>query len=308
MNRTFATILIIAIVASTFIGVFAFSLISTDPPYSGGFRPYRSGPLAWGDVQGTLAMDFELTTTVQINQTSSGLFWSATDDVDGLEFCLTGRITPDVANVEATGVLNFEQKCFIAMRGTSITYRADALETKTLTPGWYKYVMVIWWDASGGGPPGVLVLNTLTWRTGLDDTSTAGHVYPDYVYVDHNRDGQWEAQVTLGGTVAFHVILGGYVPGVSNETIDTEKGLIATADDDSSDIVDTELANNTAIIGLLMLIIGFAFLAVGTKTNFAVVILGIIFLIIALLLIAWASFALYGGLTLLMAKKRRKRR
>jgi hypothetical protein len=293
-----AILIIAAITISTFIGVFAFSLVSTDP--SGGTGAWFVENDEPFEENAILALKFTITEATEVLETSSTIWLRGrgilTGEIPDFNPCsVSAWIGMDTPIVGAMILFHFSTEDMSGPAFSYQTYTGSATDPGVLLPGTYIYAINVACTAPSWA-------NVFLWVSGTVNSGTHGDVHSGYCD-DWNDDGIWHC---CGG-IFLHGIRNG--EGGDDDTPDTnatedgnvtKNGNLVTTGGDDDDEVDTELASNTAILGILILIIGFAFLAVGTKTNFAVVILGIIFLMIGLLLVAWSSFAMFG---LVKAKK-----
>jgi hypothetical protein len=278
--------LIIAIVLiGAFMVPFVLSLIDTQPDHGSGSQSWKSGPEIWGTQIGSLAMRFQLNQSVEITETTTAHRFSDVPGVVGTEYLIDGRITADTTDVTAPAIIHFDQLSFTGDRDKQFKYNSNAQESKTLNAGWYRYVTTFSLESGTG------TLAMLAWNFGLSDQSEAGSVYKA-VYYDHNRDGHWEENV-VEGVHSFYLILDG--PSETTPTNETEQQQLITTGKTRTQAEHQELMYTIFIVGIMFLILGFIFIALGSKTHFIFTILGIIFILVGLMMLAWASYVLLAG-------------
>lgn len=308
MNKTFAYLIIAAVLVSAFIGVFTFELIDTDPAIGPAMHPYGSGPLFWGETKGALSLRFELTEDVEITSVMTSHSFRIV--AGSGTYRMTGRITADVNDVLAPSVagLNFRTFEIPFESGKAFSYEAITSVPAELTKGWYRYVMLFYLGGEGGD------LNDIFWHYGSADSGTAGEVEPGEVYADNNRDGDWEGQskpIPSSFTVSLYgSILEGEEPNGDNGDNETANGdnetangngVIDTNGNDEEDDRDIDIFG--LAIGFIFLILGVIFLYAG-RSSVALIAIGLGLFILGLIILAGVSFLALAMVALAFQKDR----
>jgi hypothetical protein len=288
-----AMLIVITVLLLAFVGPWILSLIDTGEQDGDVGTAFN---IIWGDPDGTMAVRFQLDNHTEIDRARIRLqHYKSLDPGNPTSFSVTPRITADVTDSNAAGIVSFPSVEFDAIDGKRF-YVENAIVATILSPGTYKFVVDV--HVTSG------MAHRVQWLRGTSNSGEAGSVF-DGGYRDDAGSGTWTDDMQnppwLWNLVVYGSITDDPSQPLTNETDTDETELVSTT---TTTTEETQDATVLFAVGMLFLILGLIMIGVGLKVHVFIEIIGFIFFILAVLLLAWSSYIMLAmSIGLMMAKK-----
>lgn len=285
MNKGAIVLIAVVLIIAFVVPLAIFSLITSDPPGgSGAWFVENDEPFV---ETGILALKFTLTETVEILTTTNEIQLRGrgvlSGEIPAFNSCsVDAQIGNDITVVGGSILLRFTSQGISGPSNSIQTYTGSAISIVSLPPGTYIYTINVQCTAPSWA-------NVFFWSSGVLNRGTAGNVDVGFCN-DWDGNGLWQCD----GNFLLHVILDGEgeappdVP--TNVTEDGVPSLIDTVTPPPPPL-DPASATTMIIIGLIILIVGFAVIGLGKNTIFTII--GIIMIIIGLVILSFGSFIFF---------------
>lgn len=273
----------IVIVATFLLGAFVvpyfLSLVDTTPPREGALGMTLGIP-GRDEHFATAGVYINVNEPIDIDESS--ILLSFQYDVGQSEKC---SITTTIreAGPTFTGIthVHFDAMDIYGEMGYRLRFSTRTVGDGHLESARYWYVIDLQCGAT-------VDASWIRWEAGQTNHGSSGNVEKGGVYRYHQDDGllhQWIGPGEMGLNSYIYLEMTGGI--TANDTEDIE--LIDTTTNGEEPKAD---ATVIFIVGILFLILGLAMMAVGTKAGPILLIIGLIFVIFAVMVLAYASFVI----------------